>query len=41
MLDQMICDYKNNIEEAVAQTIGNLRLMEDAKEASASRSSTT
>jgi phage shock protein A len=38
MLDQMIRDYKNNIaeaEEAVAQTIGNLRLMEeDAKEAS-------
>lgn len=39
MLDQMIRDYKNNIaeaEEAVAQTIGNLRLMEeDSKEASA------
>ncbi len=38
MLDQMIRDYRNNIaeaEEAVAQTIGNLRLMEeDAKEAS-------
>jgi phage shock protein A len=38
MLDQMIRDYKNNIaeaEEAVAQTIGNLRMMEeDAKEAS-------
>ncbi len=38
MLDQMIRDYKNNIaeaEEAVAQTIGNLRLMEqDSKEAS-------
>ena len=38
MLDQMIRDYKNNIaeaEEAVAQTIGNLRMMEeDSKEAS-------
>jgi phage shock protein A len=38
MLDQMIRDYKNNMaeaEEAVAQTIGNLRLTEaDAKEAS-------
>jgi phage shock protein A len=38
MLDQMVRDYRNNIaeaEEAVAQTIGNLRLMEeDAKEAS-------
>ena len=38
MLDQMIREYKDNIaeaEEAVAQTIGNLRLMEeDAKEAS-------
>lgn len=36
MLDQMIRDYTNNIAEAegaVAQTIGNLRLMEeDAKE---------
>ncbi len=36
MLDQMIRDYTNNIDEAegaVAQTIGNLRLMEeDAKE---------
>jgi phage shock protein A len=32
MLDQMIRDYTNNIaeaEEAVAQTLGNLRLMED------------
>jgi phage shock protein A len=32
MLDQMIRDYRNNIseaEEAVAQTLGNLRLMED------------
>jgi phage shock protein A len=42
MLDQLIRDYTNNIaeaEEAVAQTIGNLRLMEDdereAREASA------
>jgi len=39
MLDQMIRDYKSNIaeaEEAVAQTIGNLRLMEeDAREDSA------
>jgi phage shock protein A len=38
MLDQMIRDYRNNIaeaEEAVAQTIGNLRLIEeDSKEAS-------
>jgi phage shock protein A len=38
MLDQMIRDYINNIseaEEAVAQTIGNLRLMEeDQREAS-------
>ncbi|MBN1632062.1 MAG: PspA/IM30 family protein [Thermoleophilia bacterium] len=37
MLDQMIRDYINNIseaEEAVAQTIGNLRMMEeDAREA--------
>jgi len=37
MLDQMIRDYINNIseaEEAVAQTIGNLRLMEeDSREA--------
>jgi phage shock protein A len=37
MLDQMIRDYRSNIgeaEEAVAQTLGNLRLMEDdAKEA--------
>jgi phage shock protein A len=32
MLDQMIRDYRSNIgeaEEAVAQTLGNLRLMED------------
>ena len=32
MLDQMVRDYTNNIaeaEEAVAQTIGNLRLLED------------
>lgn len=39
MLDQMIRDYTANIgeaEEAVAQTIGNLRLVEDdAREASA------
>ncbi|HEX6870055.1 MAG TPA: PspA/IM30 family protein [Micromonosporaceae bacterium] len=39
MLDQMIRDYKANIneaEDAVAQTIGNLRLVEeDAQEASA------
>ena len=38
MLDQMIRDYTNNIseaEEAVAQTIGNLRMMEeDQREAS-------
>jgi phage shock protein A len=38
MLDQMIRDYINNIseaEEAVAQTIGNLRMMEeDQREAS-------
>ena len=37
MLDQMIRDYKNNIaeaEEAVAQTIGNLRLMEAGREGS-------
>ncbi len=37
MLNQMVIDYTNNIreaEEAVAQTIGNLRLLEDdAKEA--------
>src|SRR5919198_1963119 len=37
MLDQIVRDYTNNIaeaEEAVAQTIGNLRLVEDdAKEA--------
>ena len=37
MLDQMIRDYINNIsdaEEAVAQTIGNLRMMEeDSREA--------
>lgn len=37
MLNQMVMDYTNNIreaEEAVAQTIGNLRLLEDdAKEA--------
>ncbi len=37
MLDQMIRDYTNNIadaEDAVAQTIGNLRMMEaDAREA--------
>ena len=37
MLDQLVRDYTNNIaeaEEAVAQTIGNLRLVEDdAKEA--------
>src|SRR5215203_4488211 len=37
MLDQMVRDYTESIreaEEAVAQTIGNLRLMEDdAKEA--------
>ena len=42
MLNQMVIDYTNNIreaEEAVAQTIGNLRLLEDdekeAREASA------
>jgi phage shock protein A len=42
MLDQLVRDYTNNIaeaEEAVAQTIGNLRLVEDdareAREASA------
>lgn len=39
MLDQLIRDYTNNMaeaEEAVAQTIGNLRLVEDdAKEARA------
>jgi phage shock protein A len=42
MLDQMIRDFTNNIaeaEEAVAQTVGNLRLLEDdereAREASA------
>jgi phage shock protein A len=39
MLNQMVLDYTNNIreaEEAVAQTIGNLRLLEDdAKEARA------
>ncbi len=42
MLDQLIRDFTNNIaetEEAVAQTVGNLRLMEDdereAREASA------
>ena len=42
MLDQMIRDYTNNLaeaEEAVAQTVGNLRLLEDdereAREASA------
>jgi phage shock protein A len=42
MLDQLIRDFTNNIaeaEEAVAQTVGNLRLLEDdakeAKEASA------
>lgn len=32
MLDQMVRDFTNNIreaEEAVAQTIGNLRMMED------------
>lgn len=32
MLDQMVRDYKNNIaeaEQAVAQTIGNLRMLED------------
>ena len=40
MLDQMVRDYKNNIDEAesaIAQTIGNLRLLEqddDALEAS-------
>jgi phage shock protein A len=37
MLDQLVIDYTNNIaeaEEAVAQTIGNLRLIEDdAREA--------
>ena len=37
MLDQMIRDYTNNIaeaEDAIAQTIGNLRMMEeDAREA--------
>ena len=37
MLDQLVRDFTNNIaeaEEAVAQTIGNLRLVEDdAKEA--------
>ena len=37
MLDQLIRDFTNNIaeaEEAVAQTVGNLRLMEDdAREA--------
>ena len=43
MLDQLIRDFTNNIaeaEEAVAQTVGNLRLLEDdareAREASAS-----
>ena len=39
MLDQLIRDFRNNMaeaEEAVAQTIGNLRLLEDdAKEARA------
>lgn len=39
MLNQMVLDYTNNIreaEQAVAQTIGNLRLLEDdAKEARA------
>ena len=39
MLDQLVRDYTNNIaeaEDAVAQTIGNLRLVEDdAKEARA------
>ena len=42
MLDQLVRDYTNNIaeaEEAVAQTVGNLRLLEDdareAREASA------
>lgn len=32
MLDQMVRDYKNNIveaEQAVAQTIGNLRMLEE------------
>ncbi|MGB3413216.1 MAG: PspA/IM30 family protein, partial [Microbacteriaceae bacterium] len=32
MLDQLVRDYTNNIadaEDAIAQTIGNLRLMED------------
>jgi len=32
MLDQLIRDYSNNISEAeqsIAQTIGNLRMMED------------
>ena len=32
MLDQLIRDFTNNIaeaEEAVAQTVGNLRLLED------------
>jgi phage shock protein A len=42
MLDQMLRDYTNNIseaEEAVAQTIGNLRLLEaDAEEARATSS---
>ena len=36
MLDQLIRDYSNNISEAeqsIAQTIGNLRLMEDDQEA--------
>lgn len=42
MLDQMLRDYTNNIaeaEEAVAQTVGNLRLLEsDAEEARATAS---
>jgi phage shock protein A len=42
MLDQLVRDFTNNIaeaEEAVAQTIGNLRLVEDdAKEARAASS---
>src|SRR5829696_1515802 len=44
MLDQLIRDFTNNIaeaEEAVAQTVGNLRLLEDdareAREAAADR----
>src|SRR5512147_1052978 len=38
MLDQMIRDFTNNIaeaEEAVAQTIGNLRMLEDDRKEAA------